>query len=120
METLKINIEKLAKWHNQITGIINIQIGDLYFPEKFWNDSVLNLFEAWDPHYNELLYSDEANCEFIFFDGPYTFTLKGKGASLEFNFIANGLSEFKTQINKNEFLSEYSIAKEKISDFLEK
>lgn len=118
METLKINIEQLKKPSRQVTGIINIQIGDLFFPEKFWNDSILNLFEAWDSSYNELQYSDEINCEFTFFDGPYAFTLKGKGESLEVDFIADGISEFKTKINKGEFLAEYKIAKEKLSDFL--
>jgi hypothetical protein len=62
--------------HNNIVGVIYVQMEDVFFPDADWYDFPVRILGWWS---NNLFYVIQ-NCDndFLFMDGPFGFSLKMK------------------------------------------
>lgn len=61
-----------------ITGIISIEVGNAFFPERNWNDAIVSVLNSWIQNMIQILSSGYNEAQFIFFDGPFYFVIRKK------------------------------------------
>lgn len=80
INVMKINVDKTTlrlSRNNVITGIISIVVDtDKFFPEQYWNDSIIIVLDNWLRNMNGLLRGTYNEGVFVFFDGPFSFKIK--------------------------------------------
>lgn len=85
---ININLQSLHISGNQaITGDINVQIEDRYFPNKGWNDFTVIILEWWTNNFVEFIRHNTDFCDFNFMDGHYKFKFIKESNKLEVLFF---------------------------------
>jgi len=78
---MKLNFDKKSleiSSRKVITGIISIEVyNDVFFPEEFWNDSIVIVLSSWLQNASSFL-EKASTVTFAFFDGPFSFTISRK------------------------------------------
>jgi hypothetical protein len=85
MHCFSIELEKATLKKNargKITGGISIRVGNLFFPERGWNDFVFIILQWWLEAANGILKRSEQVVSLRFMDGPYRAELTAVGANI--------------------------------------
>lgn len=98
-----INISKA----NAITGSINIQVGEIYFPNKGWNDFIVIVLTWWNTNFYTFIVGKNQIADFYFMDGNYKFRLKSNNNILNVQFYDSNDEVISiVEVSKDNFLNE--------------
>lgn len=89
---------------NNITGVISIVLANnRFFPEQYWNDSVVIILNSWIQDMVSILSGKSNEAKFFFFDGPFYFTITGKGLVYTIELFQNSKHTGIYNIDANKF-----------------
>ncbi len=79
---IHVDIDTLRKGESNITGVISLQVGDVYFPEQDWNDFPVIVLGWWLTEllrlwHGELKAAEGVQC--LFMDGDFYYTVSARG-----------------------------------------
>ncbi|WP_286863397.1 MULTISPECIES: hypothetical protein [Sphingobacterium] len=90
-----------------LTGIISLELGpDKYFPEKQWNDNIVLILESWKNELDVMKINSNYKGRFVFFDGPFYFTLSKASNLYRVDFFENRKSTSSCFVDINVFFKE--------------
>jgi hypothetical protein len=81
MRSCAIRIDEVSfrKGANNITGVIYIELGNIAFPERGWNDFPVVIVTWWLQALIKLLAGTPSEQTFLFMDGPFEFRVASTG-----------------------------------------
>lgn len=91
---------------NAITGSINIQVGETYFPNKGWNDFIVIVLTWWNTNFYTFIVGKNKITDFYFMDGNYKFRLKSNDNILNVQFYSNDEVISTVEVSIDDFLNE--------------
>lgn len=78
MNKVKLHISEnsFEKYKEAITGVIYLEFGDFYFPEKKWNDFIIVMMNNWIASIKSINLKISKDAELMFFDGSLYIKIK--------------------------------------------
>lgn len=95
---LPVVVGKLPIW-----GVVYIQLGEISFPDKEWDDAVSSILVMWSEEVSQFIASQYKNkCDLYFMDGPFKIQLfMNTSGNIVASFVGNNkvlVSEAEIQI----------------------
>lgn len=90
---LRIDENSFEKYKEAITGVIYMECGDFYFPEKNWNDFIIVMMNNWITSIKNINLKISKEAELMFFDGAFYIKIQMVG---EENCIIECIENHKT------------------------
>lgn len=107
-----VDVDTLRKGGHNITGIIALQVGDTYFPERDWNDFPVVILRWWLKEllrlwHGKLKTAESVEC--LFMDGDYCYRVSERGGQWAIECI-EGISDgevvAKAEVDRAAFMEQ--------------
>lgn len=100
--TINVNFSSfLFSEKGTITGEISLSKDNIFFPEKHWNDFIVEIFGWWLSDLRSMIENGEKEQDFAFKDGDFCFLLSEKNNT---NWTISMFEEIPPQTPVNEFV----------------